>query len=393
MGRRDHLRSFDEPPDRTNGDSTKWNKFNRDVIPLWIADMDFAPPPEVQEALAERVAAGVFGYCQPTSCDYQAVVEYVARAYGWLVSEEHVVFTPGLVSAIGLACRALSSTGRQIITATPIYPPFLRAPGHNDCAPLSIPLLYDGGRWLWDLETLDLRIRHCEQKPELLLLCNPHNPVGQAWTRAELARLLDFVLRHDLLVCSDEAHSDLILSGARHVPFASLGNEAERRTITLMSPSKAFNLAGLSCGYAIVPDAGLRRRFFAATGGFLPKVNTFGLAACRAALSQGDAWLEALLTYLRCNADRVVDAITALPGLSIVRPEATFLAWIDVREFCVRHSISEIAGFFEQAGVALSDGADFGSPQHVRLNFGCSRRLLDAALQRITTAVAVRAAH
>ena len=393
MGERDYLRSFDEPPDRTNGDSTKWNRFGSDVIPLWVADMDFAPPPEVREALIERVAAGVFGYCQPTPAHYRAVVEYLVRVYGWSIANEHVVFTPGLVTAIGLACRALSSPGRMIITATPIYPPFLRAPAQNDGAPLGIPLLYDGARWLWDLETLEQRIRQSKPKPELLLLCNPHNPVGQAWTRAELARLLDFALRHDLLVCSDEAHSDLILSDARHVPFASLGDEAVQRTVTLMSPSKAFNLAGLGCSYAIISNEALRRRFLAAAGGFVPKVNTFGLAACRAALSQGDAWLQALLKYLRGNADRVVDTIRALPGFSIVRPEATFLAWIDAREFCGRYGVSDISRFFEEAGVALSDGADFGNPQHVRLNFGCSRQLLDIALQRITAAVAARAAH
>jgi len=384
----DYRQAFDAPPDRTKADSTKWNKYGGDVIPLWVADMDFAPPAGVCDAIAARTAAGVFGYCQPTSDHVRAVIEHAGRAYGWTIHDEHVVFLPGLVPGICLACNALSGASCEIITATPIYPPFLRAPTYRNTTSLAAPLVRDGGRWQWDLEWLDHRIRQSRHKPELLLLCNPHNPVGQSWTRAELERLLDFVVRHDLRVCADEAHADLILSGARHIPFASLGDEAMRRTVTLMSPSKAYNLAGLGCGYAVIADAELRRRYVAASAGLVPKVNAFGLAACRAALRDESGWLAALREYLSGNAARVVDAVAALPGFAMTRPEATFLAWIDAREFCATQGIADIAGFFERAGVGVSDGADFGNAQHLRLNFGCSRRLLDAALQRMTAAVA-----
>ena len=366
----------------TAPDSLRWAKYaGRDVIPLWVADMDFPAPPEVVEALQQRVAGGLFGYGQPMPSLVEAVVEHCAREYRWPVEPDWLVWLPGLVPGLHLACRTVGVPGDGVFTATPIYPPFLSAPIDTQRRLLTLPLIRDEAGWGWDFAAADLLMKAAR----LFLLCHPHNPVGRAWREDELWQLAALAEKYDLVVCSDEIHCDLTLNGP-HRPFATLSPEIAARTITLMAPSKTFNIAGLGCAFAIIPDAQLRRKFRAAMHGIVPHVNVLGLAACEAAYRHGGVWRRNLLDTLRGNAARVEQAIDKIPGLSMERVEATFLAWIDCRDLGFEHPTA----FFEQAGVGLSDGSDFGPgnayAQYVRLNFGTPRTLLDEALTRIAGA-------
>ncbi len=288
------------------------------------------------------------------------------------------------MTGLNVACRSVDG---DVVTATPVYPPFLSAPVLSGRRLATVPLARCDDRWAWDFDALAAAL---EPTTRLLLLCHPHNPVGRAWNDRELETLADLAERHDLIVCSDEIHCDLVLGPRRHRPFAKLGKEASRRSITLMAPSKTFNIPGLGCAFAVIPDQGLRHDFQRAMSGIVPHVNTLGLVACEAALRDCADWHAALIEYLRGNRDRVAAAVAAMPGLRLAPIEATYLAWIDATEA----SLDEPRRFFEAAGVGLSGGADFGPNddyrQFVRLNFGCPRTTLSTALERMRTALGKR---
>jgi cystathionine beta-lyase len=371
---------FDSVIDRGGGDSIKWNRYaGRDILPLWVADMDFAAPPAVVEALHRRVDHGVFGYGGPTPPLGEAVLEHLEREYGWRIEAEWIVWLPGLVTGLNVACRAVDG---PVLTATPVYPPFLSAPGLSGRELATVPLAQDGQRWGWDFAATESALE--ERRAKLWLLCHPHNPVGRAWNEDELAEIAALAERHEVVVCSDEIHCDLMLEG-RHRPFATVSPQAAARSITLMAPSKTFNIPGLGCAFAVIPDAGLRRDFRRAMDGIVPHVNILGLVACEAALRHGGEWRAAMTDYLRANRDRVARAVADMPGLAMAPVEATYLAWIETT------GIEQPARFFEQAGVGLSDGRDFGPgdlySRFVRLNFGCPRTILDRALERMAQAL------
>ncbi len=364
--------------DRRGGDSLKWNKYaGRDVLPLWVADMDFAAPPAIVAAIEKRVAQGCFGYAVPSPALYDAVLGHLWRAYGWRVEADWLVWLPGLVCGLNVACRSVDG---DVLTATPVYPPFLSAPRLSGRRLASAALYQSDGRWGWDFAALEAALTPSSR---LLLLCHPHNPVGRAWERAELEAIAAFCQRHDLLVCSDEIHCGLILDEHRqHLPLAMLDADLANRSITLMAPSKTYNIPGLGAAFAVIPDATLRRRFIAAARGIVPDVNVLGLAATEAAYRDCEDWRSALLQALRSNRDRVEAALAGMPGLAVSHVEATYLAWIDARGL----GVDDPAAFFEAAGVGLSSGVDFGLPGWVRLNFGCPQATLDAALERMRLA-------
>ncbi len=366
---------LDTPIDRRHSDSLKWGKYaGRDVLPLWVADMDFAAPPEVIAALHQRVAHGVFGYAQPWPALSEAVLAHLESAYQWSVKPEWLVWLPGLVTGLNLACRAVDG---GVLTGTPVYPPFLSAPRYSGRPLQTVDLIRTDSGWNWDWPALAAKARPASK---LFLLCHPHNPVGRCWKEGELRQLADFCEQRDLVVCSDEIHCDLILDPERrHIPFASLSPDAARRSITLMAPSKTYNLPGLGCAFAVVPDTDLRRRFTRAMQGIVPHVNVLGLAACEAALHSGSDWHHSLLATLRRNRDAVEACVAGLPGLSMAHVEATYLAWIDTRQLALDHP----AAYFEDHGLGLSDGLDFGAPGWLRLNFGCQKHTLDEALLRL----------
>jgi cystathionine beta-lyase len=366
-----------------HGDSVRWQKYGgRDVIPLWVADMDFPAPPEVIEALRRRVDLGLFGYGQPWPGLIEAIQEHCLREYRWAIEPDWLIWLPGLVSGLHVACRAVGAPGDGVFTATPVYPPFLSAPIESQRRLLTLPLVRDDlgsqAAWGWDFAAADAIMKAAR----LFLLCHPHNPVGRAWREDELWQLAALAEKHDLVVCSDEIHCDLTLNGT-HRPFASLSPDIAARTITLMAPSKTFNIAGLGCAFAVIPNPGLRRAYLSAMHGIVPHVNVLALAACEAAYRHGGPWRAELLATLRAQAARVQQFVDARFELTMTRIEASFLAWIDCHELGVEHP----AGWFEQAGVGLSAGADFGQGQaydrYVRLNFGTTRALLDEALARM----------
>ncbi len=370
--------TFEQGVDRRGSDSIKWNKYaGRDIIPLWVADMDFAAPQPVLDALHRRVEHGVLGYAAPTPSLVKATLAYLDTNYGWKVEPEWLVWLSGVVTGLNLACRVVDG---GVITATPVYPPFLSAPKLSGRELTSVPLKLTDEGWCMDLDAMQAALK---ADTRLWLLCHPHNPVGRAWSDEELRAFAGFCRRHDLIVCSDEIHCDLILDAERrHLPLACVDDEIARRSITLMAPSKTFNIPGLACAFAVIPDAGLRRRFTGAARGIVPDVNVLGFVAAEAAFREGAEWHRGLIDTLRLNRDRVEAAVAAMPGLAMTHVEATYLAWIDARGLGVDDPVS----FFEAAGVGLSNGADFGLPGWVRLNFGCPGATLEAALQRMEQA-------
>jgi len=378
----EQLFDFDTPIDRSNTGSEKWNKYKgRDIIPLWVADMDFRSPPALLKALHERVEHGIFGYTYPEQELIDTVQAALVRDYDWTIDPEWLVWLPGLVCGLNVLCRAIGEPGDDVATFIPVYPPFMSAPILTDRTVSKAELKLQDGSWVPDFAALEQAIT---PRTRLLLLCNPHNPVGRAWNREELLQFAEFAQRYDLVIGSDDIHSELILDeGVRHIPIASLAPEIADRTITLLAPSKTYNIPGLGCSFAVVSNPVLRTRFKKAMGRLVPHLNLFAYTAAESVYRDGEPWRSALLAYLRVNRDLVEREIAAMPGLSITHAEATYLAWIDVRAT----GIEKPGQFFEQAGVGLSDGVDFGAPGFVRLNFGCPRSLLVEALQRMRRAL------
>lgn len=372
---------FDTVVDRRGTAAIKWDKYaGRDVIPMWVADMDFRSAPAIIEALKRRAEHGVFGYSDPPAELGDAILGALERDHGWKIRHEWLMWLPGLVSGINLACRAIGEDGDDVVTAIPVYHPFLSGPVHQHRTVTRVPMMLDGTRWVWDLERLEASIT---PRTKLLLLCNPHNPVGRVFSREELSGLARVAEKHDLVISSDEIHCGLVLDADKpHVPIAMLGEDIAVRTITLMAASKTFNLPGLGCAFAVVPNPRLRARLSAAAAGIVPRVNAMGLAATLAAYRDGVEWQRALVNYLRANRDLVIERVRSMPGLAITAIEATYLAWIRV-DACIGDPVA----FFENAGVGLYDGRVFGSEGYVRLNFGCPRELLDQALMRMRSAL------
>lgn len=376
------LFDFDTVIERQGSSSLKWDKYaGRDIQPMWVADMDFQSPPAVIEALGKRVAHGVFGYTLPPGELIEAVSSMLVEQHGWRIEPEWLVWLPGLVTGLNVACRAVGAAGDEVLTAVPVYPPFLSAPGNMHRNLVTVPLVAEGDRWVFDLDGLE---RAITPKTRLFLLCSPHNPAGRVFSREELTRLAAICEKHDIVICSDEIHCDLVLDqDKRHIPTATLGPEVASRTITFMAPSKTYNLPGLGCSFAIISDTGLRRRFQAAMAGIVPFVNALGYTAALAAYRDSREWHQHLLAYLRQNRDLVEHAVEEMPGLAMRHVEATYLAWIDT----AAAGLDDPAIFFEQAGVGLSDGRDFGGPGFLRLNFGCPRPILEQALLKMREAL------
>ena len=380
---------FDRTIDRRTSplnDSVKWAKYgDQDVLPMWVADMDFAAPPDVLSALHQRIDHGVLGYPEVTSRVRDAVLLHLSRDLGWQVDPDWLVWLPGLVTGLNVACRTVGDTGDGVLTAVPIYPPFMSAPRLSDRRLQTFRLLPDpeGQTWIWDHDAM---LAASDASTRLLMLCNPHNPVGRVWSREELLEIGDMAERHDWIICSDDIHCELVLErGVRYTPIASLSSEIAQRSITLLAPSKTYNIPGLGASFAVIPEAGLRRRFERVMAGIVPHINVLGYTAMVAAYTSGVPWRNAVLDYLRENRDVLLLALKALPGLRVQSPEATYLAWIDARGVSRPEGMSA-ARYFEQAGVGLSPGEDFmpGATDFVRLNFGCSRATLNQAIDRIS---------
>jgi cysteine-S-conjugate beta-lyase len=381
---------FDTVIERRGTDSQKWQKYaGRDILPLWVADMDFLSPPAVTAAVHERANHGVFGYARPVKASVDAFVAALASRYGWQIDPAWIVWLPGLVVGLNVTSQAFAAPGDEVLTLTPIYPPFMSAPKNSGRVSVQVPLVLDTGARRWEIDWAALE-QAVTPRTKLFILCNPHNPVARVWRRDELVRLGEFCVRHDLVLCSDEIHCDLILDDLPHVPTALLRDDIARRTITLMAPSKTYNMPGLGISIAIIPDAGLRAQFNRAAAGIVAEVNALAYTACEAAYRDCEPWRQDLLAYLRSNRDYLLDFVAReLPGVKVEAPiEATYLAWLNVSALKLADPIAH----FEAHGVGLSDGAFFGVTRgsHVRLNFGCPRATLTEALARMKRAVTAR---
>ena len=378
--------NFDTPTNRVGTDSQKWQKYaGRDVLPMWVADMDFKSSPAILAALHERVEHGIYGYARPTKATMDVMVAAMDSRYGWSIDPACIVWLPGLVCGLNVTAQAFAEPGDEVLTLAPIYPPFISAPKNSARVSVSVDLQLKDGRWDIDWDALKAAVT---PRTKLFLLCNPHNPVARVWRREELTRMGEFCVHHNLVLCSDEIHCDLILDDLPHIPTALLGEEIARRSITLMAPSKTYNVPGLGTSFAIIPDVGLRAKFVRATAGIVAEVNALGFTACEAAYRDSEPWRQGLLAYLRGNRDLLLDFVAReLPGVTIEAPiEATYLAWLNVRELGLKDPIAH----FEAHGVGLSDGAFFGAPKghYVRINFGCTRSTLQESLQCMKKAVA-----
>ncbi len=377
-----HAFDFDTPIDRRSMPGEKWGRYaGTDVLPMWVADRDFAAPAPVIEALHARVSHGVLGYTDAWPSLVETVVSAIARDHDWTVDPDWLVWLPGIVTGFNLACRIAGHEGDEVFTTTPVYPPFLTAPANNGRHLVSRPLVEENGRWVWNRESTEAAM---SARTRLLMLCNPHNPTGRVFDRDELSWLAGLAEKHDLIICSDEIHCGLALDVDHpHIPIAALDESVAARTITLMAPSKTWNIPGLYCAFAVIPDPQLRQRYRHAMRGLIPQANLLGMVAAEAAYRDGTPWRLALLAYLRNSRLRVIDAVADMPGVRMSAPEATYLAWLDCRE----SGLTDPARFFEEAGVGLSDGKAFGMPGFVRLNFGCPHATLDEALIRMKRAL------
>ncbi len=380
---------FDQVVERRGTDSVKWAYFGPEALPMWVADMDFVSPQPIIDALQARVAQGVFGYGLESTQLREILVERMARLYHWTIQPEDIVFLPGLVAGLNVVARAVGTPGSGALVNTPVYGPFLTSPVNQGRELQVAPLAHSAqGKQLYYTVDLDACGRAVDPQTKLFILCNPHNPVGRAYARAELLAMAEFCVRHDLVICADEIHCDLLLDGARHIPIASLAPEIGQRTITLMAPSKTFNIPGLGASFAIVQNPELRKQVTAAAAGIVPHLNILGMVAAEAAYAHCDDWLQALLGYLTANRDYAVRFVEQhLPRLRVTNPEATYLLWLDCREAGIDGTPSDF--FLKQAQVAVNDGKWFGQGGEgfVRLNFGCPRSVLQAGLEQMKMAL------
>jgi cystathionine beta-lyase len=382
---------FDHVPDRRPTDSIKWNKYQADVIPLWVADMDYTAAEPIQRALRVRIEHGVYGYPDTHSSlgmfsDLRdMLVERMQRLYNWQISAEDLLFLPGVITGLNLTCHAVAEPGGNVLVQTPVYPPFLNVAQNAGMECNDVELERRNGHYEIDWEAFEGRLN---KQTKLFILCNPHNPVGRVFRRDELKRMAEICLRNGVMICSDEIHCDLLYKGKKHVPIASMDTEIAKNTVTLMSPTKTFNIAGLQCSFAIVQNQALRQKLEQAMKGLVIWVNLIGLTAALAAYREGQEWLEQALHYLEGNRNYLYEYVRdQLPMLQMIKPEGTYLAWLDCRNAGIQGSPYEF--FLKEARVGLNDGATFGGGGEgfVRLNFACSWVLLTMALERMKSAI------
>jgi len=367
--------------DRRTTNCEKWDKYkDTDIIPAWVADTDFSAPLPVINALQDRVKHGIFGYTYVDDATNQAVVDFIKRHHKWEIKKEWIVWVNGVVSSMNLVCKMFPND-TTVITTTPIYPHFIKAPKNSNLEVIKVPLREIDNRWSIDFEEFKNKI---DSTCKLFLLCNPHNPGGTVFSEDELKKLGDICLKHDILICSDEIHSDLVINPqANHIPIASLNKKLEKTTITLMAPSKTFNIAGLQSSFAIIADKKLRTSFKKELRGLGDGINLLAITATKAAYTEGDKWLDELKEYLAQNLNLVENFIKNNKNLKMLKCDATYLAWIDCKNIKVKNPYE----FFLKFGVGLSEGEGFGDKNFVRLNFGTTRKRLKKILTRMQNAL------
>ena len=382
---------FDKVIERRNTDSSKWDNVtalfgSSDVLPMWVADMDFPAPEPVVDAIKRRADHPIFGYTLYGRV-LTSVAERLYRLYGWKVQTDWILITPGVVPAVNAAVKAFAGPSRTVVVQSPAYPPFWTSLSNNDCKPATNLLVEKGGRYEVDYDDLERKFE--ETGAGAMILCSPHNPVGRVWTREELERMGEIALRHGAVMISDEIHCELILNGNKHIPFASISPEFERKSVTCYAPSKTFNIAGLHCSVAIIPNEDMRKRFNDARAGIMGTPDLFAVYAMEAAFKHGDEWLEQVLAYIEDNLRYTLEYFRErIPKIKPNNPEGTYLIWLDCRGLGM--DPKELRKFFnEKAKVGLNDGVSFGpgGEGFQRMNIACPRSILQEGLRRIEEAV------
>ena len=385
---------FLQCPDRHDTGAEKWDRYQgrttatgKEILPFWVADMDFQSPDVVLDAIRKRTDHAVFGYTHETPGFASTLTTHLREQHNWQIDPSWVIGVPGIVTGLSITARLLSQPGDGILTLTPVYQPFLFLPKLAERRSVRVPLHADvtAQRWTIDWELLEAALT---PDVKIFWLCHPHNPTGKVFTREELLRIADLCEKHGVTVVSDEIWDDLILDGSNHIPFASLDHPVARRSITFVAASKTWNIAGLGCAAAIVPNKDLRHQWRQAGGGLVPLVNPLGYAASEAAWKDGDAWRQKLLNVLKYNKQCAVRAIQDIPGVSCIPPQATYLLWIDCNEWIARQppDRNQPQHVCEEAGIGPSNGPEFGGSGYLRLNFGCPPALLQEGLERLRDA-------
>lgn len=369
--------NFNEKINRLNTGNIKWDNYGEDYIPLWVADMDFKSPDEVLEALEKRIAHGIFGYTKEDKELTNIIMEHFKKQYGYEIDSSWLVWLPSVMPAVNVICRMIEGS---IMINTPMYMNIRSAPINADKEIIEVPLKYTQGTYTFDFEAMEKSIK---ADTKLFILCNPHNPVGRVYTKEELDKLVVFAKKHNLIICSDEIHCELVYE-KKHIPMVTLKDEFIN-SITLMSPGKTYNLPGIPIAFGVIPDKELRNQFLKASAGVLPKPGVLNYEVCKAAYSKGEAWRQDLLKHLKDNIDFIKEEINKrMPVLKVGEVEGSYLAWIDARELGVDDPYKF---FLNEAKVVFSDGRDFGESGYLRLNFACSREVLEEALDRMENAI------
>lgn len=377
------ISDFDTPITRRGTGCIKYDR-RPELDPFWVADMDFASAPPILDALHRRVDHGIFGYAHPHEGLNESILTYLRDRRGATVPVEQIVHLGGLVPALSLAARAFCGTGDAVMTCTPVYPPFIGVHHDAHVSLITVDHVLNDGRWTFDWEAMENSVT---PQTRVFLLCNPQNPLGRVFSAEEVEKLAAFCETHDLVLVSDEIHCDLIFdeTATPHFSALNLPEALAKRTITLLSPSKTWNIAGLGYAFAVIPDDSIRRKFSAIRGHTLSEINALSYYAAEAAYRDGEPWRQDLMVYLKGNRDMLVNFInTRCPGLSVKAGEATYLAWIDARGMGVENPAQH---FEKKAGLYLSDGAYFGWPDWIRFNFGCPRARMLEGLEKIAAAL------
>ena len=377
------MSNFDAITSRANTASLKWDRYrDQDVLPFWVADMDFKVATPIQSAVEARVAHGVFGYTLPPDGMSDAVINHLRAEYHWDVNPDWIVWLPGVVTGLALSCRAYCADGDEIVVNPPIYHHFYDSHETDRQSVVRVPLCKVDDRWVYDMPAMEAAFN---DKTRLMMMCSPHNPTGTVFTPAELAALAALCEKHNVIMVSDEIHCDLVIDKqARHYPTAAACPSMADRTITLMSGSKTWNIAGLNCSFAIISNSELREQFQRASQSIVPGVPPLAYVATQAAYRDGGPWRKELLDYLADNYAYLKATLGQIDTLQVEPIQATYLAWIDATGL----GLADTQGFFEQWGVGLSSGEQFGQPQYIRLNFACPRATLEEGVRRMQAAVA-----
>ena len=385
---------FDQIIDRSNTNSIKVEAVeevfgSKDVIPLWVADMDFLSPPEVTKAMKRRVEHGIFGYVEPDEQYFNSIINWLRDRHNWTVDQESITFVPGVVKGFAFAIDVFTNDNDKIIIQPPVYPPFKGTTEDLNREIVNNPLIFENGQYKMDFDNLR---KVAKMGCKMLILCNPQNPSGRMWSKEELSELAEICYDNDILVVSDEIHADLELPGNKHVPFATVSEKAAQNNITLMAPSKTFNIAGIVSSFAVVENKEIREKYFNYLAAReLNKGTIFAYIAAQYAYETGGEWLDEAMKYIQKNIDFVDNFLQKhIPQIKVVRPEASFLIWLDCRDLNL--SQPELENFFiHKANLGLNSGTMFGKEGEgfMRLNVGCPLITLEKALDNLKKAVAL----